>query len=732
MKGMYIKNYKHGIVYDGENRRYVIDIEASNNFYSNVERRKEYDLKLYWQNVKIKFSDFSWEASRDVSEEKYEEVLELSRLGYMDDYTLWVWREIIIEYRIEENADGKLRFKERDLQVEDAGVEEWAIIMMKEEIMGYKNKSLITRMQAKQDPIEIEIGQDYEIEWSEYKIEGNYTAALRYVVLHKIMEEWNADKRHKTRRGSMLQRWQADMLKRMGRRTVALVPRRSGKSVLMSLEILKEMLWRNLKSWTRPRTVIFVSKDFDAVGQIMDYISTLMESFEWMKKMFKYSESTHILELRWYDDDGNKKTISQCKFYSALGKLPWVGDAADAVFIDEAMLVPTRIKDKLMAIVTHEWARFLAMSTFYGEDEDKVDKVYYWPVEMCNKFEKESSKITDINAHVYKRWQKYKMSGEELLEDEVAGLRYTIDEVDVIEDKETAKDELSGNWERYMRELYCRAGQKNTVFQYEASVMKVREQRHPYHTFILTDMQEDKEITTKFDRIIMAYDPAQSGDISALLAIGYDWAHKKISVIKEWQLNYLDKSSFIPQAGLIKKAEEELKLMYQCPIMKCIDSTHQAVVDVMWGQDVRFQYLYFWVGWSSIKKWSRPSEERIPKQMMVEALQTMFDNQLIEIWSDPCKNLVNQLGTFVEYKNEYLEKSKYSNESWGHDDYVAALMMATRTLWEHYGLKTGVFRHDVTTEQQKILEEEEDPYHLRTMPQEQNTGFEGIDYDFRY
>ena len=158
--------------------------------------------------------------------------------------------------------------------------------MMKEESMGYKNKSIITRMQAKQDPIEIEIGQDYEIEWSEYKIEGNYTAALRYVVLHKIMEEWNADKRHKTRRGSMLQRWQADMLKRMGRRTVALVPRRSGKSVLMSLEILKEMLWRNLKSWTRPRTVIFVSKDFDAVGQIMDYISTLMESFEWMKKMF--------------------------------------------------------------------------------------------------------------------------------------------------------------------------------------------------------------------------------------------------------------------------------------------------------------------------------------------------------------------------------------------------------------------------------------------------------------
>ena len=130
------------------------------------------------------------------------------------------------------------------------------------------------------------------------EIEGNYTAALRYVVLHNIMEEWNADKRHRNGRKEMLQRWQADMLKRMGKRTVALVPRRSGKTVLMSLEILKELLGENLKSGTRPRTVIFVSKDFDAVGQVMDYISTLMESFEWMRKMFKYTESTHVLELR--------------------------------------------------------------------------------------------------------------------------------------------------------------------------------------------------------------------------------------------------------------------------------------------------------------------------------------------------------------------------------------------------------------------------------------------------
>ena len=34
--------------------------------------------------------------------------------------------------------------------------------------------------------------------------------------------------------------------------------------------------------------------------------------------------------------------------------------------------------------------------------------MYYRPIEMCNKFEKESSKIMDINEHVIQRWLKYK------------------------------------------------------------------------------------------------------------------------------------------------------------------------------------------------------------------------------------------------------------------------------------------------------------------------------------
>ena len=108
--------------------------------------------------------------------------------------------------------------------------------------------------------------------------------------------------------------------------------------------------------------------------------------------------------------------------------------------------------------------------------------MYYRPIEMCNKFEKESSKIMDINEHVIQRWLKYK-AGEHI-EDENVGLRYTIEDIDVIENKELAKDELKDNWERYMRELYCRAGKKNTVYKYEHSIMRVREESYPIRRYI--------------------------------------------------------------------------------------------------------------------------------------------------------------------------------------------------------------------------------------------------------
>jgi hypothetical protein len=40
------------------------------------------------------------------------------------------------------------------------------------------------------------------------------------------------------------------------------------------------------------------------------------------------------------------------------------------VIIDEALLIPKRIVDKIMPIVDNELARLLVISTFYSEDEE--------------------------------------------------------------------------------------------------------------------------------------------------------------------------------------------------------------------------------------------------------------------------------------------------------------------------------------------------------------------------
>ena len=62
------------------------------------------------------------------------------------------------------------------------------------------------------------------------------------------------------------------------------------------------MLSHNYKQATRPRSVIFISKDFDAVAQVMDYINSLINEFDWMKEMFRYDATNHIFSLDTYDE----------------------------------------------------------------------------------------------------------------------------------------------------------------------------------------------------------------------------------------------------------------------------------------------------------------------------------------------------------------------------------------------------------------------------------------------
>ena len=56
------------------------------------------------------------------------------------------------------------------------------------------------------------------------------------------------------------------------------------------MEIMEELLNHNYRSATRPRSVLFITKDSDAIIQVMDYINALVKEFDWLKRMMYYEK----------------------------------------------------------------------------------------------------------------------------------------------------------------------------------------------------------------------------------------------------------------------------------------------------------------------------------------------------------------------------------------------------------------------------------------------------------
>jgi len=105
----------------------------------------------------------------------------------------------------------------------------------------------------------------------------------------------------------------------------------------------------------------------------------------------------------------------------------------------------------------------------------------------------------------------------------------------VIINKDQVKASLQDDPDRYMRELYCRATEANSVLNYKPYIAQVRYSDNPYPHYESGPLGPEATILKpKFKRIVTAYDPAQTSDISAFLACGYDESRNKVCVIKEW------------------------------------------------------------------------------------------------------------------------------------------------------------------------------------------------------
>ena len=702
--GHLLTNYKLGPVYINKNLNETLNITDALKFAKNVKQIWHYKMNLYWTQYEFDFPTFPEtdgilddkmqvvpsDVYKDISFELYEQVLQLGNIWYLNDYVIWLRKAIVSTfYLIENSLDWSRCLLQRPMGTGStrfpSAQDQWAILMAKDMLMGmYRDKTLLFKTNKSDPGQEIEIARDYEFpdprdHTKKLKFLSNYSAWLRDKMLTQMLESWNADPKHVNfQRNTLLQTRQLDFLKRRQHRTVCLAVRRAGKSAMMAIDVMCKMLQFNHKKWIRPRTILYLSKDTSTYKTVVDYMDNLVWNMWWMKEFFYYNTKQATYYFR---DPFTKEIYAQCKFLTAEWRTPWVGSAADDIIVDEAMMVKYSVRSRLEPIATHEWASVTIVSTFYDVLEN-WDPVYDWPIRLCNEREKESSKIIDIDSHILKEYDDY-INKWIAPKQWKAGLRYTIDDIDVILDKDGIKKMYSVDPDKYMKELYCRAPQKKTLFNYKPYTVQVKyDTTHKVYQIAWPNWVEEN-IPNHWDLLVIWYDPARTSDMSALVTMGYNKQRKKVSIIREQQLNYNDKSSFTPQALAIV---EEMKWCKQHSknVIMVMDATHPGVAEIMFSNWASPYKWYKWCWWDTIRKWKAVWEWNVPKKLMVEATKFMFDNNMFEVWNT-VPLVIDQLDKYVEFVDQrWVSTYQWMNS---HDDFVAALMVWAFTLYEDFWFK---------------------------------------------
>lgn len=727
-----LSNYKLGPVYINKNLNETLNITDALAFAKHIKSVWEYSMKLYGTEYTFNFpaiddSKITVDIGndglqqlklpdniKDISFELYEEILNLGNYWYLNDYVIWLRRAIVNNYYILETDEWeRWLYKREQIQWNSrfpAAQDQWAILMAKDMLMGLYNPDTIKFKPTKYaETQEIQISRDYEFpdprdHSKKMKFIANYSAWLRDAMLTQMLTSRNADPKHiNFQRDKLLQTRQLDFLKRRQHRTVALAVRRAGKSAMMAIDVMCKMLQFNHKKGIRPLTILYLSKDTRTYKTVVDYMDNLIHNMWRMEQFFYYNSKQATYYFR---DPFTKEVFAQCNFLTAEWRTPWVGSAADHIIVDEAMMIKHSIRDRLEPIATNEWASVTIVSTFYNTLED-WDPVYDRPVKLCNEREKESSKIIDIDSHILKQYDDY-INNWIAPEQSVAWLRYTIDDIDVILNKDKIKDMYSVDPDKYMKELYCRAPQKKTLFDYKPYTVQVKyEQQHKVYE-IAWQAWVEQDVPNYWDLLIVWYDPARTSDMSALVTIGYNKQRRKVSVIREQELNFVNKSSYTPQsADIIKELKRCKDHSRNCFMV--MDATHPGVAEIMMWQWVYPYKWYKWCWWTQIHKGKAAWERNVPKRLMVEWLQYMFDKWMIEI-RDTVPITINQLDKFVEFvKENWSSTYQWQNE---HDDFVSALMVAAFTLYEDFWFKYWIEKAKTTNEEVKpnsILETKKKP-----------------------
>jgi len=431
--------------------------------------------------------------------------------------------------------------------------------------------------------------------------------------------------------------WQYNMLMGQKRITFLAGCRRSGKTLLWSYLIVRELFRMpdSIKQTQRTVKSFYIAPSEDKFKEVVDYIKTASEHIR-LLRVLDFNKKENRLYL--YDEKlwrGQRVTmvVSSCDFVSAKGYEPGRWKASDFILVDEAAFVGEDVWLNILPILSNERAKFYAVSTIQWES-------------MRNRFYEQL-----VDAEMW-------------YDDEMLGMRVTIDDLEntliAPEDKERMKRSLRHNKQRYYAELYATFPNSQNVFNPEGFFN------------IGTSLAAGEQIMG----YIIGYDPAKRADTGAVMV----WQirnpknyNQYVELVEEYGLNweYVEQREFIKglKQGFIYKG-------YPCVLIMDVTWVGEAVGEIFWDI-VDYKVLYtangvrpvidnYWV-------W------KVPKTTLVHGTQLLMEKNMLKGVST-LSHLMDEMKYFVGYTTP-AGNTKYEASTW-HDDFVNAMMLVS--YWYNY------------------------------------------------
>ena len=688
------------LIYNWNNLSDVVDVQETIKFNSRKKDNEQpiiiIKCKVYGRERKIAIPTWTDEQLEQLNFETshnfYEQILELTKDWLITDETRWVRQEVLKYVKVARVNTSYLSdttpasqvyvFKQIDIEQvssDDNRFERkykdpkdiWTIVLAKEQMLWYTNPN---KVKVKGYDKKMDLSANYCLSnpanhTSTLDFINNFSWGIRDALFSNVLQDWNANPQHHNhKRTTLLQARQIDLIKRMWRRTVFICPRQMWKSMFLALIVILELLAYNYYQSSKARQIIYLSYSVNAFEFVSWYIQKLMANIPRLNDCIVCRDNT----IRFIDTSLNSNwkpknsVISECRFFTSLWRAPATWYSWDTIIIDEAMLISEKIWKGIEPIARWNWSKVLIATAYYPEIyQDKM--TYDRPIKLCLEREKESRKITDIDTHILTQYDKrMKWEPHQITH---AWLRYTVDDSEVTIDKEWWKKSLEDNQEEYMKQLYSVAPEKHQLFTYRDKMIQ------PHNSW--------------YDSVVIAYDPAKTKDISAVLVLWLSRFRWTIEICDEIQLNKSDRSSYFPQATILKNIiQKRQSKTHNGKLYLVIDNSHDWVIDAIESTWIRFFKSYRRTWGTEARQWSRPNQINLPKYMMVEASLFLFDNWIVKIF-ESCKTLQTQLDHYFQYENKYTKQNKYQWE-WEHDDFVSAMLMGLYTFYDSFWLKFSI------------------------------------------